>query len=256
VKAKVNMGVFGAAPAIESLPKITGLKDDVAVATAIGAVGGGVQRLLCSTSFYFGAMAKAKGEEKYTFGPAWEGFYGKFYAASPLSADSKKNAKKDAVVYAAFAQLPWDTQELAGTIFDYPHGSQGQKASTIRKVIEKHADKPPTVDELKALLPKPKSTTKPAATTIKVKAASLLKSLKDIRDDKDYKSMWTAINSNAELRKRFDTAEAALVMFSDMAKTVTDLKVNKGKTKVKDDTANAALAAALKAKPEKGARTH
>jgi hypothetical protein len=256
MKAKIETGVFGAAPAIANLPTAKSTNDAVAVATAIGAIGGGVQRLLCSTSFYFGSLAN--GKAKFNFGPAWEGFYSKMYAANPMKPDSKKNAKKDACVYADFAQLKaWDTQEVAGRIFDHPHGSLSQKASAIRKVMDEHADEAPTDEELEAILPKPKSKSKSQPTTLKARTSAIYTSLASIRDDDDYAHMWEQIEGSDKLTSLFEKALSAVDALANAATAAAKAAKDGAKATKTDDATKARLAAIAKAakeKPAKGAR--
>lgn len=236
-KAKVEMGVFGAAPAIDaSLPTIKGISDDGAVAAAIGRIGGGVQRLICSTAYYFGAMSKTKKVKGYTYNTAWEEYYDEYYAANPLKPEAKRKARANCVIYAKVARLPWDAQSYAGQMFDHPHGSQSQKAAALAKLIEDYGSKAPTAEEFAKLLPGPKAKGGSTETTIKAWAAAKAKSFADVRDDEN---LWGQIESNATLLARFEAAAEKVDLFKAMADTIT----NKAK-------ADAKLAAKL-AKPGK-----
>jgi len=238
-KAKVEKGVFGAAPEIDaSLPTIKGVSDDGVVAAAIGRIGGGVQRLICSTAFYFGAMSKAKKVKGYTYNTAWEEYYTEYYAANPLQPEAKRKAKANCVIYAKVARLPWDSQSYAGQMFDHPHGSQSQKTAALNKLIEDYGSKAPTAEEFAKLLPGPKAKGGgPTETTIKAWAAGKAKAFADVRDDEN---LWGQIESNATLLARFEAASEKVDLFNAMAATITD--------KAKAD---AKLAAKLAGKPGK-----
>jgi hypothetical protein len=246
-KEKIERGTFGAAPVLGTLPNVKGLGDDVAMFTAIGTIGGNLQWMVASTMFFFGSLAKKKGE-KYNGGKAYEAYF--THAKLSMTADSKKTAKASATVYAEFAQVKkWDTQEMAGRIFDHPHGSQGQKAAAVRKVMENHADKPPTEEELIKLLPKKKADSDKAA-TIKQWANGKKKSFADIRTDEN---LWPQIEGNVTLLARFEAADTAIVAFAAMAATITDMVAKKDKAAAATVAADAALKAGLKAKRQKGA---
>lgn len=249
-KEKIERGTFGAAPVLGVLPNVKGLDDDVKMFAAIGHIGGNMQWLVCSTMFFFGSLGKKK-NERFNGSKAWEAYYDNS-GLSYSTADSKKSAKQAAVVYAEFAQVKkWDTQELAGRIFEHPHGSQGQKAAAIRKIMDNHADKPPTDEELGKLLPKKKTETE-RSPSIKARAKGIKTSVAGIREDED---MLALIESNATLEKRFEALETAASQFFDMAETVEKLAKKAADNKAEGKANKAALAAALKAeKPGKGAR--
>lgn len=260
MKAKLEMGVFGARPTIDAaLPAIKSVKDDVAVATAIGAIGGGVQRLLCSTAFYFGDMAKEKGEKRYSFEKAWKGFHDKFYGNSPLEGDAYRTAKSNVIVYAAVAQLPYDSRELAERMFDHKYGSQSQKRTALKKMIEDFDSEAPDAEEFEKLLPKKPNTGGDRPASIKARAKGVKTSIASIREDE---TLLATIESNDELAKRFDALETAASRFFDMAETIekkakanADLAAAAAKEPKADKAARAAaIAAAAKAKPAKGAR--
>ena len=246
-KEKMDRGTFGAAPVLAALPGVKSLDDDVKMFAAIGHIGGNMQFLVCSTMYYFGSMAKAK-KTKYNGGKAWEEYY-KNSGLSYGTDDSKRSAKQAATVYAEFAQVKaWDTQEMAGRVFDHPHGSQGQKATAIRNIIRDHADAPPTEEEFTKLLPKAKNAN-PTATTIKQWAAGKVKAFKDVQGDDN---LWPQIEGNAELLARFNAANTAITRFSAMADTVTGANKNKAEKAAAD----AAIAAAAKKTRGKGEPLH
>jgi hypothetical protein len=202
-KAKIEKGVFGAAPVVDaSLPVIKGVGDDVATATAIGAIGGGVQRLMCSTAWFFGNMAKVKKVKGYKFDPAWEGYYATFYADNPLQPEPKRKAKAACVVYAKVARLPYDTQTLAGEMFDHPHGSQSQKATALNKLIEDYPTTAPTAEQFVALLPKAKAKGGATETTIKAWAAGKAKAFADVREDENCSRRWPPRSRTRRRRTR------------------------------------------------------
>jgi hypothetical protein len=252
-KEKLELGTFGDAPTFTaSIPSIKGLDSDIAVAAAIGRIGGGIKRVWCSTLFHFGTLAKKKGE-KYNPSKAWDAYYAEMYAAAPMQPGSKRTAKKEDTVWAGLAQVKkWDTQEIAGRIFDHPHGSFSQRCAAARKVMENHADEAPDEDELEAILPKPKKKGEETATTIKAWANGKKKAFVDIQANE---ALWDQIESNAELLRRFHAANTAVTQFAAMAATITD-KVKKNEKAAAEGTVNKAqLAAALKKnKPAKGAQ--
>ena len=111
-KEKIERGTFGAAPVLGVLPSVKSLGDDVAMFTAIGAIGGNLQFMVCSTMFYFGSLAKAK-KEKYNGGKAWEAYYAK----SGLNYANKDVRKTSSPTRSStdFAQVKtWDTQRWLG----------------------------------------------------------------------------------------------------------------------------------------------
>lgn len=247
-KEKMERGTFGAAPVLAALPSVKGLDDDAKMFAAIGHIGGNMQFLVCSTMFFFGSLAK-KNKVKYNGGKAWDEYY-KHSGLSYGTDDSKRSAKQAATVYAEFAQMKaWDTQELAGIIFDHPHGSQGQKASAIRKIIADHADKPPSEEELTKLLPKKKSenNTDP---TVTAKARGIKTSVKTLSEDE---TLMAIVESNDELQKRFDTLQLAATRFFDMAETV-EKKAKAGKADKAEKAA--VIAAAAKKTRTKGQPLH
>jgi hypothetical protein len=247
-KAKIEKGVFGAAPVIDaSLPTIKGVDDAVAVATAIGTIGGGVQRLMCSTAWFFGNMAKVKKVKGYKFDTAWEGYYSTFYADAPLQPEAKRKAKANCVIYARVARLPYDTQSFAGQMFDHEHGSQSQKAAALNKLIEDYGTVAPTAEEFVELLPKAKKPSTGGGATIASRAKALKASLASIGED-----FADDIGSNAALEKKYDAAAAAVGLFFDMAETVTKLakKAAKGEKPTKVPTTKVPAALLKGGKPK------
>jgi hypothetical protein len=261
-KATVERSVFGAKPSIASLPKIDGLKSDVDVAAAIGAIGGGLQRTICSTAFFYGAMAKEAGEVSYNYGKPWEGYYKERYADKPLTPASKKNAKKETIIYATFAfQMEWDAddvQEMAGRVFDHPFGSLGQKAAMLKKLLEEHKDEMPEDSVIEKMLPKQKAKPKKQPVTLKVKASNAFTALDSITSDDDYEHLRDEIAANDELQAAYTAAREAVDAFAKLviklAKEAKDGGVKP--TETETATKEAAIAAQAKAGRGKGKPLH
>lgn len=255
MKAKLEMGVFGAAPAINAtLPKITSVKDDVAVASAIGAVGGGVQRLLCSTAFYFGNMSKEKDVKGYKFDNAFKGYHDRFYP-EPLKGDVYRRAKANVTVYAKVARLPYETRELAERMFDHPHGSQSQKATALNKLCSDYEDEAPTEEQFVELLPKKKAAGASQPATLKARASAMATSVASIRDDEAYATLKAEIEANDELQAAYDKAVSAIDAFANLVAKLA--KAAKDAPAVAPKATKAQLAAGLaKNKPGKGEAKH
>lgn len=229
------------------LPKVTGTRDDVTIAKAIGRIGGGVQYLLASTSFAMGRFARSEKRTDYAFDNAYEGYYETFYGSGAgLSVDSKKQQRLSITVYAEVAMLPWEARDVALWAFDLPSPiTMPQKAALLRKVIKTYPKAAPTREQLLALMPGGGNSTVP---TIKGKFSGMLKALKDVETDKAFKKMWADINGDKVALERYRAAVTAMTMLADRAKDIVDGKPKKPrKAKAKAAPNKAEIAAAAKA---------